>query len=179
MAAPASGGDVGAGASRSAGCLRDTCTDLQFPVSDFICKYIAYLDSQRFVAMGMIGISLLLRHVRFQSSRDTLRWSPEWRGGGIGVFMAPLFVAAFSLVSTLRSCGVFRRACKKSHLGNSLLRRESWQCTRLWQQLNWFNLDGCSSPFISFRIEPTVGANASLSIESVLGVVIFSLDGIV
>lgn len=58
--AAVSGGGAGAGTSWSSGRSRDSRADLQFPVSDFICEYGTYIDSQRFSGLWMNGDSGLV-----------------------------------------------------------------------------------------------------------------------
>lgn len=70
----------GAGAWNAVGCLGDICADPPVPVSDFICKYGAYLDSQRFAALCMNGESACVWNIRFRRNRGTAMgaWQMRW-----------------------------------------------------------------------------------------------------
>lgn len=54
--------------SSSADRLSDELVDFTFPLSGFIAKHSAYLDSQRFAAMNMDDSTVSLRDVRFFGS---------------------------------------------------------------------------------------------------------------
>lgn len=137
-----SGGGGGTDTSRTTVRSRDIVTDPPFQVGDFICKYCTFVQSRRFAAMQMNDDSWCGWDVGLWRSRNTAL-DDRKRAGGIGVVGVPIFVVAFRLVSTRRSCSVSRIWSTKRRFSNLFQPREGRPCPRLRQELSWYNFDGC------------------------------------
>lgn len=103
-----------------------------------------------------------------------LHWTPGRRNGGTVVVVVLLYFCV-SARSILCSCAVSRRYTMKRPLSISMLLRKSWRCPRLRQKLICSSFDGSSSLVTFFQIGLTGGANATLSIKSVLRGTMFLL----
>lgn len=172
ISAPVSGRTAAAGTSTSTGHSRDTRANHPFPVTEPLLRECLYLDPHRLVVIRIIEIAAP-SGMSGSAAFKILFWVSGRRGGGTGDAFVPLFVVALCLVPKLCLCGVPGRLNTKARLSNGLLPCESWLCLTFGQQLNQSNFDGHWSPFISSQSGLSMGANETLSIESLLQVGLF------